>query len=811
MRLRLTAMKGWPARTWRLRAVTAAAVTAAGVAAAAAAAPAAVAVPAGLSASVLAAPAQARPAHSQTRPPGRSFTPPDVPPAPSVVLAGIPGLRWSDLSPRATPNLWRLASQGSVGSLVVRTVLPRTCAVDGWLTLNAGARAMARHTGKGQCPPIAAPSALPGIAAYNQRFHYNTHWGLLAATAGPGGCVTAVGPAAALAVAGQQGQAPPYLPVAVGVSRSVIAQCPLTVLDFGALPAGHDRAAAVTADDALVGRVAAGMPPDALLAVAGLADGTSPHLRVIVVSGAGYHAGLLAATSTRQAGLVQLTDLTAAILAWRNQPVPADLVGSPLTRSDRGGFAAAVRGLIGQDTAAQVYRSTEGWFFAAFAVGDGVVFGAIMLICWGPARRARRRACARIAGTFAGAVPAGSFLAGLAPWPLLPHPAAVLYGLAVAWAAAIGAVALAGPWRRDPFGPPGMVGAITVAVVGLDVMTGSRLQLGTPFGLSTLEAGRFYGVGNNALGPYGAAGLLAAAWLARVAARRSFRWRPGALAGHGRGQPGQDADQPLGRRESGHEADAQPGRGGPGARRARRDATLAVGVVAVFTVVASGWFGSKFGGTVAMVPGFVLLGLRTAGVRVTTRRAVTLAFSGVAAVILFALANYLEPIPTHSHIGAFVGDVLHGGAGGVLQRKINSNIGSLTITPYSPLVPLVVIALGLLLLRPAWLRVRWLPGMWRQEPLLRPTLAAIWVVAVLGWLADDSGVTVAAAALPFALPLVIAIQAGIPDPARGHVAPSAAAAEEPDGYRANAPPGLRSRGAWIHAGQAVRGRGRPLP
>ena len=174
----------------------------------------------------------------------------------------------------------------------------------------------------------------------------------------------------------------------------------------------------------------------------------------------------------------------------------------------------------------------------------------------------------------------GSFLASAVPWWLLPHPAVLLYAMAAAWTALIGVVALAGPWRRDPFGPPGVVATITVLVIGLDVMTGSRLQIGTPFGLSTLEAGRFYGVGNNALGPYAVAGMLAAAWLAGVAGRRSFRWRqPAAGAG-----------------------DARP--------QARRDATLAVTAVAAFTVIASGWpgFGSKFGGTVAMVPGFILLG-----------------------------------------------------------------------------------------------------------------------------------------------------------------------------------------------------------
>ena len=53
-------------------------------------------------------------------------------------------LQASDLSPAATPTLWRLAGQGSVGSLVDYAVLPLTCPADGWLTLNAGARAPRR-------------------------------------------------------------------------------------------------------------------------------------------------------------------------------------------------------------------------------------------------------------------------------------------------------------------------------------------------------------------------------------------------------------------------------------------------------------------------------------------------------------------------------------------------------------------------------------------------------------------------------------------------------------------------------------------
>jgi hypothetical protein len=45
--------------------------------------------------------------------------------------------------------------------------------------------------------------------------------------------------------------------------------------------------------------------------------------------------------------------------------------------------------------------------------------------------------------------------------------------------------------------------------------------------------------------------------------------------------------------------------------------------------------------------------------------------------------------------------------------------------------------------------------------VLRPLLTAIWLVGVLGWLANDSGVTVTSAALPLALPMVVAIVTGI--------------------------------------------------
>jgi hypothetical protein len=71
----------------------------------------------------------------------------------------------------------------------------------------------------------------------------------------------------------------------------------------------------------------------------------------------------------------------------------------------------------------------------------------------------------------------------------------------------------------------------------------------------------------------------------------------------------------------------------------------------------------------------------------------------------------------------------------------------------------VVVVTGLMLWRPAWFRLRTVPRAYAAEPLMRPLLGVLWLMPVLGWLADDSGVIVPAAALPFALPLGIGILA----------------------------------------------------
>src|SRR5580692_3683293 len=382
---------------------------------------------------------------------------PQAAPARHVVIVGLSGLRWSDLSPTATPTLWRLAGQGSVGSLVDFAVLPLTCPADGWLTLNSGARAQSNHTDAGcrafpavrQAGAGATVPALPGLIGYNQRFRNDPSWGLLGRAAG---CATAVGPGAALALAGPSGAVASYLPSPADLTAGVLSRCPLTVVDLGNTDSSERTVALAAADTELKHLLAELPAATTLLITAPGATTRPPHLQLTLVDGPGYQAGLLESASTRQPGLVVLTDLTPTVLGWLGQHVPPGLVGAQLIRGDRGALPGTVKALTARDTAEQVWRSTHDEFFWAYALADAGVLAAIGLLFWGaaPERRRRRAQWWRVAGVFAVSVPAGTFLANLAPWWLPPHPAACLYGLAVALGVVIATTALLVTRRRDP-------------------------------------------------------------------------------------------------------------------------------------------------------------------------------------------------------------------------------------------------------------------------------------------------------------------------------------------------------------------------
>jgi hypothetical protein len=188
-----------------------------------------------------------------------------------------------------------------------------------------------------------------------------------------------------------------------------------------------------------------------------------------------------------------------------------------------------------------------------------------------------------------------------------------------------------------------------------------------------------------------------------------------------------------------------------------------VGAVGLLAVVASGWpgFGAKVGGTIALVPCLLLLAAWLAGARVGGRWAVPVAVSGLVVFLAFAVVSYLLPGAGVSDMGTFAGNLLHGRGGDLLQRKVSANVGSLTLNVFGWLIPVAAVAAGATLWRPAALRLRTLGAAFAAFPLLRVLAWLIWLVLVIGWFADDSGVIVPAVALPFVVPLTIAMAASV--------------------------------------------------
>ena len=160
-----------------------------------------------------------------------------------VVLVGVSGLEWADVSAGDTPTLYGLMAEHTAGSVAVRSVAFATCVNDGWLTIGAGQRAVQDRRKTSRCWPDPVPvrdSTNPGVVAATvpgwqdlqqtqQEGPYDATIGLLGQTLRDAGvCATAVGRGAALALADEQGRVRRYVADAAQLSPDIVAACPVT-------------------------------------------------------------------------------------------------------------------------------------------------------------------------------------------------------------------------------------------------------------------------------------------------------------------------------------------------------------------------------------------------------------------------------------------------------------------------------------------------------------------------------------------------------------------------------------------------------
>jgi hypothetical protein len=738
-----------------------------------------------------------------------------------VVLIGVTGLRWDDLGSLTTPTLWGLSRQAAVGTTVVRSVRPSSCPADGWLAVSTGTRAADLPARDGTCRRLHDPvegSAVPGWADYLQSAaagSFSAHVGLLGDALAAGGArVTGIGPGAAIALAdasgtavGQHVRLPSDATALTRIVRDSLTSSDLVVVDAGSVrdpgyttrdrvpadaadagepvvigPDGEDltsdldaaiaimeptRSEQAQAIDARVRAVLTAIDTsttDPTVLVVSLADsGRSPQLQLAIASGpsaegGGTYAGaLLGSRSTRQPGYLQSTDVTPTLLSalgLRADAPQGALIGSPVTTVAGPHVASArVAALVDANRHAQAARPLIRVFYLTL-VGINLLLYLLVTIglngrvlaWWSRVLDDRwpgqgRRVVAalshpgtvlrplRALGVAVAAIPVSTFLANLTPWWRASTPSYAVAATVVVWVLVITAIALVPPWRDAVLAPLAIVAAITATVVCVDIATGARLQLSALMGPQALVAGRFYGFNNTAFALVAAASILLAVAIAN-----------------------------------------------PLVARGRRG--LAAGVVVLIGVVTTALdglpsIGADFGGPPALVPGFAILALLTAGIRLNWWRTLGVLAAGAVTVTAFAVVDYLRPADSRTHLGRFVETVLDGGAWQVVERKLAQNVNvlvgsELTLLAVAGLV-LVILVLGRPLRKAVvapdggsygWLSARApLKRLGTDSPMLRPGLIALAATMAIGFALNDSGILIPALGGALVVPLLASVSA----------------------------------------------------
>ena len=698
-----------------------------------------------------------------------------------VLVVSTPGMGWSSVNQVDTPNLWALLEGSAVGNLTART-LGRPDLASGYLTMGAGTRASAPRSpldGAGM-----EPAERFGDVTAGDAFHLNTgrvvdtgvvQVGLepiLAVNDDEAADIVVGALAEALARAGYSravigngdGTSPDQPPVmrryavnalmtTAGVvpagraGRELLRDAPdapfglrydedavtaafrdvwatdsvvlveasdLVRADAFSLLATPEQAVvklrdAVRRTDALVGRLLeeVDLERDAVMIVSPIrARGTV--LSAVAVHAPGIPAGLLSSASTRRAGAVLLGDVAPTLLGLVGLPREDDMTGSRFTVGRARPLTARLATL--QDTnAAAVFRDQVR---GPVTIGYGLAFAAllgvtVLVLARGYGRR--WRAGLVVAALAALCYVPAVYLARL--FPLHDRGTLVYWTFLIGVSLAGAVVARAVARRQADLALLGVLGVI-VATLVIDVLTGANLQLGSAFGYSSTVGIRVAGYGNIAYAMLGVSAILVSGLLAhRVGGRR------GALLG------------------------------------------CAVMGIALVADVAPFW-GSDVGGVLSLVPAFgatalLLLGIR---MRVTWRAAVIAA--AVTVLVLGAVTAFdlSRPADARTHLGRLAQRVADQGLSpfaSTLSRKVDANLDTWSTSEWRLLLVVTLLFVGYLALAQRDRVARVL----RAYPELRASFIGVVLLAVLGYVFNDSGVMVPAATLSVACASLVVLLA----------------------------------------------------
>ena len=630
-----------------------------------------------------------------------------------VVILSVPGLRWQDLEALDTPNLERRLMTSAL--LSIRSVGPETSLLEGYLALNAGNRLEVselpadalepERNERGWClAELAASATASADGDLN-----GARPGALGEALRAKGLSTAVygGAPAIAALMDESGCV-----VTFAARDSVRIESDVTLVEYLGLEAtdvASDRTAIIGDLDAAIGRLDLG-GDIAVIVVAPSAVNDRAEVTVVGVddgaAGVGDRPERLTSAFTRRAGYVTITDLAPTVLQLLGADAPDAMSGAPMTRTGSDASDAAAHIASFADLADRV-------MFRDRAVGPvSVVFVVLLALCGAGALGGRRR-IARMLAPVVVAYPVVAFGLGATAYHRLPLGFYVC--IIVVLAAVLASVAASSLSRLGRWAPTAGLSALLWALLVVDVVTGGRLQINTPFGYTPTIAGRFQGFGNLAFGLVGSASVVTAVVV--VLCR----------------------------------GDARPQRAG--ATRVELWWAAWVGAISVVSVAAPA-FGSDVGGTLALLPAFAMLGLSMSGRTLSWRRGLVVVASTAVAVVGLALADLARPADARTHLGRFADDLLHGEGMLLVRRKLRGNMAILTSSFWSViLVALIIVAGGW-----CWHRRSTLAASFADHPAVRHVAMAGTTAGALGFALNDSGLAVPAIMLGVFVPWLVAVR-----------------------------------------------------
>ena len=412
-----------------------------------------------------------------------------------------------------------------------------------------------------------------------------------------------------------------------------------------------------------------------------VAGSDDPSLQVIYRLGTTLP-GWLTSASTRREGIVTLTDLTRTLIDFGAPGSTVAVDGSPFAVYGADLTLAAIDAKIDSITAL-----SDAALIGYLALGLG---GAVLIVIMVVEALRGRFLLPKLIMTFGGVLPAVMMLAGAVPWQNSGSPGLVVSLVVAAWSVILTALALfLGRLARVP----SIIAAtaLSVAAFTFDAALGAVGQPGSLLNSRPIFGLRWYGFGNVTFAAYATAGLFLAGYIAHrcLVANR----RVAALA--------------------------------------------AVGAIGFAIVLCEGWptMGSDFGGVIALTPAVLWLMLALSGVRITWPKLLVIAAAALLVVAAISVLDWLRGPDQRSHLGNFVQRVLDGDALDVISRKAVASAETI-VSPLGMGSLLIGVVLWIVIMTYV------VPRIFPDFTTLRSTLIAVLIVAVLGTLLNDGGISV---------------------------------------------------------------------